>query len=233
MSYKCELHCHTNFSGCSDVNASDVAEKYIAKGYTTVVITNHFNRHYVSREGGFKELCRGTFNAIEDVRAAAKGRLNILAGMELTFDCMPNDFLLYGITEEMISEMEDMFDLRPWQMRDRMHEVGGVIIQAHPFRFGQTVVNPDEVDGVEVFNGHPGHHSHNDTAKMWALAWAEHYRKDGSYILTSGSDHHHTWQTATGGIETEEPVTSMEQLLEILKSGNYTRITCSLGECDY
>lgn len=233
MSYKCELHCHTNFSGCSDVSASEVVEKYVAAGYTTVVVTNHFNRHHLSREGSFAELCRGVFNAIEEVKKAAEGRLNILEGMEITFNCMPNDFLLYGVTEKMLSEMEDVFELRPWQMRDRMHEAGGIIIQAHPFRFGQTVVNPDEVDGIEIYNGHPGHHSHNDIAKMWALSWAEHYRKDGSFILTSGTDHHNKWHTPTGGIETEEPVSSVEQLLEILKSGNYTRINTSLGESDY
>lgn len=234
MSFKTELHCHMDFSGCSDVSAADMVEKYIAAGYTTVVITNHFNAGYISREGSFDALVRGTFDAIEEVKDAAAGRLHILTGMELTFRCMPNDFLLYGITEEFISNIgEEILDLRPWQMRDRLHQVGGIIIQAHPFRFGQTVLNPDEVDGIEIFNGHSGQRSHNEVAKHWALYWMEHYRRDGSYILTAGSDHHHTWQLPTAGIETEEEITSDEQLLAVLKSGEYGRFVSSLGEMDY
>ena len=113
MSFKTELHCHMNFSGCSDVSAADMVEKYVAAGYSTVVVTNHFNQGYLSREGSFEKLVRGTFDAIEEVREAAAGRLNILTGMELTLKCMPNDFLLYGITEEFISGVgEEIFDLR-------------------------------------------------------------------------------------------------------------------------
>ncbi len=234
MSFKTELHCHMNFSGCSDVSAADMVEKYVAAGYTTLVVTNHFNPGHLAREGSFDALVRGTFDAIEEVRKAAAGRLRVLTGMELTFKCMPNDFLLYGITEEFITDIgEEIFDLRPWQMRDKIHEIGGVIVQAHPFRFGQTVVNPADIDGIEIFNGHAGHHSHNDIAKLWALSWMEHYRNDGTYILTSGTDHHHTWQLPVGGIETEEEIADMDQLLAVLKSGKFTRITAPLGEKDY
>lgn len=234
MSFKTELHCHMNFSGCSDVNAADMVEKYALAGYDTVVITNHFNPGHLSREGSFEKLVRGTFDAIEEVKAAAGDRLRILTGMELTLRCMPNDFLLYGIDEKFISTVgEEIFDLRPWQVRDRVHEVGGIIIQAHPFRFGQTVVNPDEVDGIEIFNGHSGQRSHNEVAKHWALYWMEHHRRDGSYILTAGSDHHHTWQQPTAGIETDEEITSEEQLIAVLKSGEYTRFVSSLGEMDF
>ena len=232
--YKTELHCHTNFSGCSDVDAAGVAEKYIAAEYTTVVITNHFNPGHMNREGSFKALVQGTFDAVKAVKECAGDKLNIIAGMELTLKCMPNDFLLYGDVENFVKEVgEEIFDLRPHQVRDRIHEIGGVIIQAHPFRFGQIVVNPADVDGIEVFNGHMGQRSYNEVAKHWALSWADWHRHDGSYILTSGSDHHHTWQQPVAGIGTEEPVADTEQLLAVLKSGNYHRITACLGDVEH
>lgn len=233
MSFKTELHCHTNFSGCSGVTAADMVEKYIAAGYSTVVVTNHFNRYHLSREGSFEALVKGTFNAVNEAREYAGDRLNILQGMELTFKCMPNDFLIYGIDEEFILGLgEEVFDLRPWQMRDKLREVGGIIIQAHPFRFNQTVVNPDEVDGIEVFNGHTGQYSHNEVAKIWALAWMDKYKKDG-FILTSGTDHHDASHYPTGGIETEEEITSVQMLLDVLKNGNYSRITSHLGRVEF
>ena len=234
MSFKTELHCHTNFSGCSNVPPADVVEKYAAAGYSTVVITNHFNPYHMSREGSFEALVKGIFGAIEETRRAAEGRLNILAGMELTLRCMPNDFLLYGVTEEFFTDVgEELFDLRPWQVRDRIHEYGGIIVGAHPFRFGMTVVNPVEVDGIEVFNGHTGQYSHNEIAKAWALAWMDKYKKDGGFVLTSGTDHHDESHHPTGGIITEEEITTSEQLIAVLKSGAYDRITSHLGRVEF
>lgn len=234
MSYKCELHCHMNYSGCSEVSAADTVQKYVDKGYTTLVVTNHFNPHHFRRDGSFETLVRGTFDAFEETRAAAGDRLHVLMGMELTFNYMPNDFLLYGIDEKFITDIgEKIFDLRLWELRDMLNEIGGLIIQAHPFRYGQTVVNPADVHGIEIFNGHTGQHSHNEVAKHWALYWMEHHRNDGTYILTSGSDHHHTWQYPVAGIETDEPITTMDELLSVLKSCRFTRITASLGEKDY
>lgn len=232
MSYKTELHCHTSLSGCSNVPAAEAAEKYIAAGYTTLVVTNHYTKYYRG-DGTVRELARRAFAEAEAVREAAAGRLNVLTGMEVTFGCMPNDFLVYGMSEEDFAGMDDIFDLRPGHLRERLEEIGGVIIGAHPFRFGMTVVNPVELDGIEVFNGHPGHHSHNDIAKLWSLMWAEHYRKNGGFILTSGSDHHYKEQVPNGGIETDEPITTMEQLVQVLKSGKYNRIVTSLGEMDF
>lgn len=234
MSFKTELHCHNNFSGCSNVSPADMVEKYVEAGYSTVVVTNHFNYGYMNREGSYRELVKNAFAAVERSREAADGRMNIIAGMELSLKCMLNDFLLYGVTEEFFLDVgEELFDMRPWQVRDKIHEVGGVIIQAHPFRFGQVVVNPAEVDGIEVFNGHSGQYSHNEIAKMWALAWADKYKKDGRFILTSGSDHHDDCHRATGGIITEEEIRTNEELLAVLKSGNYERITSYLGKVEF
>ena len=233
MSFKTELHCHNSFSGCSGVSPAGVVEKYVAAGYSTVVITNHFNTGHMSREGSYEALVKGAFDAVEETRRAAEGRLNILAGMELTLRCMPNDFLLYGVTEEFFTDVgEELFDMRPWQVRDKIHEYGGMIIQAHPFRFGQVVVNPLEVDGIEVFNGHTGQYSHNEIAKAWALAWMDQYRKDG-FVLTSGTDHHDSDHYPTGGIITEEEIVTSEQLVAVLKGGAYDRITSHLGKVSF
>lgn len=31
--------------------------------------------------------------------------------------------------------------------------------QAHPFRNSMKITNPELLDGIEVYNGHPGHDS--------------------------------------------------------------------------
>ena len=95
-------------------------------------------------------------------------------------------------------------------------EDGLLTIQAHPFRNGMTVTDPRRVDGIEVFNGHPGHNSRNDVAELWA--------KQAGVIMTSGTDHHNPDHLPDGGIITDAPVTSVTQLIDLLKSGEYTLI---------
>ena len=77
-----------------------------------------------------------------------------------------------------------------------------------------TVIRPDVLDGVEVFNGHFGHDSRNDIANMWADKF--------NLIKTSGTDFHYITSPANGGIFTEKEITTMDELVETLKSGNYT-----------
>ena len=45
MSYKTELHCHSRtVSDCASITPSEIVEKYLAAGYTTVVLADHLSR---------------------------------------------------------------------------------------------------------------------------------------------------------------------------------------------
>jgi hypothetical protein len=97
-------------------------------------------------------------------------------------------------------------------------ENGLLLVQAHPFRNRMVMVNPRLLDGVEVFNGHNDHESKNYLANELANRYG--------LIKTSGSDFHHPTSDTAGGIITDTPVTSIPQLMKILRSGDYTLI-CS------
>ena len=92
--------------------------------------------------------------------------------------------------------------------------IDGMKKEGRPFRNLMIVIDPRMVDGVEVFNGHFGHDSRNEIANMWAEKF--------NLIKTFGTDFHYITSPANGGIFTEEEITDMAQLIEILKSGNYT-----------
>lgn len=227
MSYKTELHCHTaEFSGCSNVPGAEMVEKYISHGYTTVVVTNHFRESEDHRD-----LCDRFFAAADLARDAAGDRLHVITAMEVTLNHMPNDFLVYGIGHEDAVNMPDMFGLSVRDLKDRVNSLGGLLIQAHPFRDWQRVVNPGDVNGVEVYNGHSGHRSRNDVAYHWGMRYMERY--DRGYILTSGTDHHDRHHMPTGGIITENEITTSAELVETLRSGDFKRIVTSLGDSDY
>ena len=97
-------------------------------------------------------------------------------------------------------------------------EHGLLIVQAHPFRNGMKILPTELIDGYEVFNASPGHHSRNDLA----LLYCKKYQK----IPTSGSDFHHEGASiAVGGILTDKPITSIAEHVETLRNGNYS-LTC-------
>ena len=74
-----------------------------------------------------------------------------------------------------------------------------------------TVIPPELIDGIEVFNGNPRHDSRNETAKHWAERFG--------LLSTSGSDFHWREDLARGGILTETPITTCAELIAAVKGG--------------
>ena len=77
-----------------------------------------------------------------------------------------------------------------------------------------TITNPAHLDGIEVYNAHARHNSRNDLAEMWAARY--------DLLPISGSDVHHDYDLPGGGILTDEPITDMAQLMQILRERRYT-----------
>ena len=214
--FKTELHCHSNdISECARVNTEEIIEKFTKGGYSTVVLSNHFSRGTMNFVGAtsWDEWVDKYVGGYEKLKNDAKGKLNILLGMELRFNENCNDYLVFGITKEFLRKYPNMFEMNPESFHKIASENGCLFIQAHPFRNGMTVIYPGHLDGVEVFNGHFGHDSRNDIAEMWANKY--------NLIKTSGTDFHYTTSPANGGILTDTEITTMDELIEVLKSGNY------------
>ncbi len=220
MPYKTELHAHTaEASRCGDFLCTEVADKYIAAGFTTLVLTNHYFKgplmeHIESLGKSWVEHYIGVYRKMRDY---AKGRLNILLGCELRFPKSKNDYLIFGLTEDFLRAHADMHLMDYKTFSAFARENGLLFVQAHPLRNGITIVNPKYLDGMEVFNAHAEHDARNDLANELALRYG--------LIRTSGGDFHHPFNVpGDGGIITDYPIETMEQLVKTLKSGNYTLI---------
>lgn len=238
MQYKTELHAHTSdVSRCAKMAPEDVAEQYIAAGYTTIVVTNHYAEYIFDGKGSWEECIDAYLNPIKRMKAYAKDKLNILSGAEVRNYYSKNDYLLYGADEEFLRNNQNLHRIGIKNLSDLARENGVLLVQAHPFRNGMTVTEPKHLDGIEVFNGSPHTESRNNFADTWAKSYG--------LLRTSGSDFHggcfikvdgkRVWHpcsddvygnhhTISGGILTNEPITSHEQLTTILRSGNYSLI---------
>lgn len=219
--YKTELHCHTSeVSLCAGENAEDTIEKYLRYGYSTIVLTNHLSLTSFReelREASWKEKIDFFICGYEKMKKAAAGRMNILLGAEIRFPKNSNDYLLYGIYEDFLynnenfvaSSVEDFYPNHVYPDR--------LLIQAHPLRPYMTVMPTWFIDGYEVYNGHPDQSSHNDAAKLLAAHYPNKHK-------TSGTDHHDSDHFPAGGILTENEIRCSDELLSVIRSGDYTLI---------
>ena len=216
-----ELHAHTSdTSRCGEVCAKDLVALYKAAGASTVVMTDHLSpstfEAYKGTDLSWAEKIDIFLQGYRNAKAAAGDELTVLLGMELRFDRKGdnNDYLVYGITEEFLYQNPDLFKMRLASFSKLAHKNGLLMFQAHPFRNGMHIVNPEYLDGVEIYNACVRHNSRNAIAEKWAKL----HKLRGS----AGSDFHRAEDVARGGILTDKKIETNADLLEVLKSGSFT-----------
>jgi len=212
MKYKTELHCHSKEgSGCASETVERIVEKYVEAGYTTICLTNHLIPPKVYDYDAWVKKIEKQYSAFDLLKETAGDKLIILLAFEIRINTA--DHLLFGFDKEFLLNNYDLFvgDIATFSKKARGD--GMFLAQAHPFRPGVLRTDPELLDGIEVFNGHPEQNSHNELAEQLAI--------ESGKIMLSGTDHHDPHHIPNGGISTDVPVTTIPQLIEIFKSGDY------------
>jgi len=124
---------------------------------------------------------------------------------------------IYGADEEFFRSSGNLMTKYLRRLKKLCDERNLILLEAHPFRKLRFRHNPNLLHGCEVYNGKDKYTDANRKAKAWA-------EKNGFGIVTSGGDFHHKDKTNPGGIITNEPVKTMEDLMRILRSGEYELI---------
>ena len=96
------------------------------------------------------------------------------------------------------------------------HDKAKCAVKLAPFRNDMEVTDPKKLFGVEVSNGSTDPRR-NAMAEAWAAVWGLH--------RISGSDCHRPPQLGRGGILTMHDVRTDKELVELLKSDDYTLIS--------
>lgn len=212
--FKTELHLHTpEVSVCCDCPAEKIAERYAAAGYRTVTVTDHFTPALLQREGAWSNTVEWFLSGFYKLKELLYGRVSVLLGFELRFEGYANDYLVYGLGESFLRGARDLPRLSRRAACEMIHEAGGMIYAAHPFRNGMTVLDPEGLDGIEIFNAHNHHDSRNELAYAFA-------RRHGLPGI-AGSDFHHEWNAPSAGIMTADPIETDSDLLTALREGSY------------
>jgi len=184
--YKYEIHCHTSeVSSCGKVSAEDVVKTHYNAGFTGVAITDHYYKGFFDKLGdiAWNEKIDKYLEGYRTAKKTAEALgMDLVLGMELRFIENSNDYLVYGITEELLYNYPELYNMTPETFYEFVKEHDLVIYQAHPSRKGLTRANPKYLTGVEVVNGNARHNSRNDRS----LEFAE----ENSLRRCTGSDFH-------------------------------------------
>lgn len=223
--YRIELHAHTKpESRCSEISPEELVETYKKLGYDGICVTNHFmgyNRYidaeYMPGETKEEQLefyLNGYRKAKEH---GDKIGIKVYLGLEIRFAKEnENDYLIYGVDDEITSICYDNFREDLAYFRKNANLDKSVFIQAHPLRNGMEQVKPELLDGMETFNMHPGHNASIGIAVRYA-------KENNRKICTVGSDYHHKNRGHEGvsALRTKLLPKDSFELAEILKSGDY------------
>ena len=213
-----EMHFHTSeISVCGRVPAAEGVRAYKEKGYDALVVTDHFHSDYFDSLPEELSWAGKADRWLEGYRAARRAGealgMTVLLGMEIRFNHSPNDYLVYGWTEELLRETEAPYQWDEEAFHRFSQDNGMFFAQAHPYRKGLLRCPPAYLDGMEVYNGNARHENQNEKAAAYA---AEH-----GLIPLCGSDYHQPEDVADTGLIFDPPVTDSADLIRRLWEGQF------------
>ena len=219
MEYRYETHCHSaQCSLCAQSSAQMLVRAYHAAGYAGLVLTDHFifGHTAVPVSLPWPERMRRYYRAYLEARAVGDSLdFDVIFGLEHAYGG-GKEVLIYGVELDFLLVNPDIPKLSLDALVERVHEAGGIVIQAHPYRdrpYVNKAIAPraDLVDGIEVHNAGnaPG-----EDARALDLA------KTADYIITSGGDVHSADSPTLGtaGVVLPHRVRTSKEFADALKA---------------
>ena len=225
MRYIYETHMHTSqVSACAASSAAEQVRAYKKRGYTGIIITDHFVNGNSTCPKGIpwkKKMAHFASGYEEAATEGEKCGLDVFFGLE--FNINGTEFLTYGLDVGFLLAHPgmDMFSAAEYSTLVRKN--GGYLAQAHPFRDSWYIeyklpVAPNLVDGIEVYNASM---KHDVNAKAAAFA------KLHDLPAQAGSDSHHVDFTAPSGIILENKAENIFDIISAIKERRVELIVAS------
>lgn len=214
--YIYETHMHTSEgSACGMCSGAEMARAYKAAGYSGIIITDHFfyGNTAADRSLPWEEwvnaFCLGYENAKKE---GDRIGLNVFFGWESGYNA--TEFLIYGLDKQWLLTHPEIKDATIPEQLELVHNGGGIVIQAHPFREAPYVpiirVAYKDVDGMEGVNAtHSGLASRCHNHPEFNTRAIE-FATSHNFPMTAGSDQH-TTEMIYGGMVFDHPINSIHE----------------------
>ena len=191
-----DMHLHTSrHSPDSAINPFSLTRQAYQLGLSGVVITEH-DWLWSAEE-------------LEELRAATP-EIQVYAGIEVS--AYEGHFLCYGVTDaRQIGK-----GIKVTELCHAVHSQGGVVIAAHPYRWGQPfdeiLQQEPTLDGLEVMSSHMD----SDSRKKARTRMTEH---SGPWAALGNSDAHELGVVACCYSVFPQSIRDQADLLEALRTG--------------
>ncbi len=214
--YRYDTHVHTSpVSTCGDFSPEETVVKYAALGFDGFVLTNHFTPLNASNHASLSDFVSYYLNDYEKaVEYGKKHTINVMLGLEIRFPENNNDYLVYGIDTDDVYRAAEYLHTDYKTFYRKFKNDRNIIIQAHPLRSSVTLCDLDYVDGIEVFNMHPGHNAKISLAAKIA-------KENPHLLVTGGTDFHHDGHEGLCATCTATKITDSLAIAELIKSRDF------------
>ena len=205
--YRYETHLHTvESSACGMTPGREYPAIFKERGYDGIFITDHFfhGNTRPSRELPWPDYVDAYMKGYEEAKKAGDEiGFKVFFGIEENFE--GDEYLIYGVDKAFLLSHPEIPHWTREDMIRAVHEAGGAVMQAHPFRDRDYIkkihLYPEDIEGIEGINTA---NSANDN--LAALCYALHF----GLMIQAGSDTHFKWAIGdgNGGVLYDTPITS-------------------------
>ena len=157
----------------------------------------------------------------QKVKIVARIKTTLSNGRTIEENFEGDEYLLYGVDRAFLLSHPEIPHWTREDMIKAVHEAGGAVMQAHPFRDRDYIkkihLYPEDVDGIEGINT-----ANTANDNLAALCYALHF----GLMIQAGSDTHFKYaiDDVNGGILYEKPITSERDYAERLLRREKPRI---------
>ena len=219
-----DLHAHSSgISKCCRIPAEEVLRVAQEHGIDGIVLTNHYVKTYV-RDGDYAAFAKRYVTEYRYAKELGDAcGLRVLFGIELTVAWDPKvHVLIYGVEESFLERYPTLFDLSQQELYELVKANGGVVVQAHPYRGGNRLLDTAYLDGIEI-SCHPLYEG-TYLQELTAVA------KTHGLLLTCGGDFHADTHRPHCGMYLPDSIQTGVELGAYLASAN--EVTLCVQEVD-
>lgn len=209
-----DLHAHSSgISRCCKAPYNIVIDEAISVGLDGFVLTNHYQKSYIENND-INALVDKYINEFHSAKEYGDSKnFKVYFGIEVTMEQYPMvHLLIYGVPFDFLRENPEIFSLTQQELYKLVKSYGGILVQAHPFRNGTTVLDTRYLDGVEI-NCHPNY-DNTHSERLIDIA------RENNLILTCGGDFHYDNYRPKCGIFVPDNIGNSIELGNFLKSTN-------------
>lgn len=205
-----DLHAHSSgISKCCRIPIEQVIKEAKRVGLDGIVLTNHYQKNYVT-DGDYAAFAARYIAEYEYAASLVEGTdFRIFFGIEVTMEQYPGvHMLIYGVGTDFLTAHPTLFDCTQEELYRLVGQAGGMLVQAHPMRIQNRLLNTKLLDGIEI--SCPPLYEGTHLAELTEIA-----ARTG-LILTAGGDFHADTHRPRCGVYLDDEITTAEELADFL-----------------